>query len=62
MFGPVTTEDLHAARIMTGAAMALWLGIGYVPGLKRHAMRIRGAVLVLYLVGCAAIFARAMLR
>ena len=62
MFGPVSGEDMRAAQIITGAAMALWLSIGFVPGLRRHAMQLQVGVLVLYLVGCAAIFAHAMLR
>jgi len=62
MFGPVSAEDMRAAQIITGAAMALWLGIRFVPGLQRHAGRAQGTLLVLYLIGCAAIFAHAMLR
>lgn len=62
MFGPVGAGDMHAAQIITGAAMALWLSIRYVPGLRQRAVQAQIAVLVLYLIGCAAIFAHAMLR
>lgn len=62
MFGPVSAEDMRAAQIITGAAMALWLSIRFVPGLQRHATRAQIGVLVLYLIGCAAIFIHAMLR
>lgn len=62
MLGPVSTEDLRAAQIVTGMAMALWLSVGYLPGLRRYARRAQGVVLALYLVGCAAILAHALLR
>lgn len=62
MFGPVSDADLRAAQIITGAAMALWLTIRYVPGLQQHAVRAQVAVLVLYLVGCTVVLAHALLR
>ncbi|HET8996928.1 MAG TPA: hypothetical protein VFN42_09690 [Acetobacteraceae bacterium] len=62
MFGPVSDADLRAAQILTGAAMALWLGIRYVPGLQQHAVRAQVAVLLLYLVGCVVVLAHALLR
>lgn len=61
MFGPVSPEDMRAAQVVTGAAMALWLSIRYVPGLRQHQARAQGALLVLYLVACAAILAHALL-
>lgn len=62
MFGPVSGEEMRAAQIVTGATMVLWLTIGYVPGLKTHATRIRGALLVFYLLAGAAVFAHMLLR
>ena len=53
MFGTVTTEEMHAARIITGATMALWIGVGVVPGLKRYAGAIRVVVLAAYLAAIA---------
>ncbi len=50
MFSTVSGEEMQAARIVTGAAMALWIGVGLVPGLQRHARAIRRAVLALYLL------------
>jgi len=50
VFGTVSGEVMRTAQIVTGAAMALWLGAGLVPGLRKHAGRIRVAVLVLYLL------------
>ena len=62
MFGPVSNGEMHAAQIVTGATMALWLTIGYVPGLKTHATRLRAALLAAYLLGCVAVLAHALLR
>jgi hypothetical protein len=45
---------MQTARIVTGAAMALWIGVGLVPSLRPYAGTIRGVVLALYLVGCVA--------
>ena len=53
MFRPVTAEEMHAAQIITGATMALWIGVGLVPGLKPYAGAIRGAGLAAYLATIA---------
>lgn len=50
MFSTVSVEEMQAARIVTGAAMALWIGVGLVPGLRQYAGAIRRAVLTLYLL------------
>ncbi len=50
MLGTVSSEQMQAARIVTGAAMALWIGVSLVPGLQQHARAIRRAVLALYLL------------
>jgi len=50
VFSTVSSEQMHAAQIVTGATMALWIGAGLVPGLRQHAGAIRGAVLALYLL------------
>ena len=50
MFSTVSGEEMQAARIATGATMALWIGAGLVPGLRQHASAIRAAVLTLYLL------------
>jgi len=55
MFGPVTGQEMQAAQILTGATMALFLLAGLVPGLRRHAGRLRAGVLAAYLLGCAAL-------
>lgn len=43
--------------MFTGATFALWLAVGYVPAIRRHANIVRGFLLGLYLVGCAAFVA-----
>jgi hypothetical protein len=58
----VPPQDLQAAQILTGGTMALWLALGYVPALRRHASRARIILLVVYLCGCAGLFLRALLR
>jgi len=44
---------MRAAQIVTGATMALWIGVGLVPGLRLHVSAIRRAVLALYLLAFA---------
>ncbi len=50
----VSGDELRAAQVLTGAAMAVWLMVGLAPGLRRHAGPIRAAVLAAYLIGCGA--------
>ena len=54
MLNSVTPEQMHAASVVTGLAMAVWLGGGLVPSLRPHARIIKGTVLVLYLGAIAA--------
>jgi hypothetical protein len=51
---PVTPDEMHAAQIFTGSAMALWLIVGLAPGIRAHATPIRVVLLAIYLFGCAA--------
>lgn len=53
----VTDQEIRAAQVFTGATFALWLAVGYVPAIRRHANIVRGFLLGLYLVGCAAFVA-----
>lgn len=53
MFRAVTADEMHAAQIVTGATMALWLGAGLVPPLRPYAAAMRGVVLALYLAAIA---------
>jgi hypothetical protein len=47
----VSGDEVRAAQVLAGAAMAVWLAVGLAPGLRRHATTIRAAVLAIYLVG-----------
>lgn len=53
-FPLVSDAEMQAASMLTGATMALWLSVGLVPALRRHAARIRLLVLAAYLAAAAA--------
>lgn len=59
---PVTAEDMRAAQILTGATLALFLLVGLTPGMRGHATRLRLAILVIYMLGVAALVIRALAR
>jgi hypothetical protein len=60
LFSAVSSEEIRAAQIVTGVTMAAFLAAGMIPGARRYAARIRGALLVLYLVFCGAILIHAL--
>lgn len=62
LFSAVSAEDMETARIVTGVAMALFIGTGVVPGLKEHAGRIRMALLSVYLAACVVFVGYVLLR
>ena len=62
LFSAVSGEDMRAAQIVTGAAMAAFIGVGLVPAFRPHAAMIRGVLLVLYLITCAAVVGYVLLR
>lgn len=47
----VSDQEIRAAQVFTGATFALWLAVGYVPAVSRHASAIRAVLLVVYLAG-----------
>ena len=61
-FIPATPGELHAAQILAGATMALWLFVGLAPGLKVYATRIRIGVLIVYLLAFAGLAIYALVR
>jgi hypothetical protein len=62
LFDTVSGTELQAARILTGATMVAFLGVGLVPALRAHAGRIRAALLVLYLLACAVFIVQVLAR
>lgn len=62
LFSTVSNEEMQAAQIVTGAAMAAFITVGLVPALRRHAAVIRAAVVVLYLLACGALVGYVLLR
>jgi len=54
MFGPASAEEIHAAQILTGLAMALFLAVGLIPASRPYARKVQAGVLAAYLLGCAA--------
>ena len=59
---PATPGEMHAAQILAGVTMALWIFVGLAPGLKAYATRIRVGVLIVYLLGFAGFAVYALLR
>ena len=53
MFSPVSAADMQAAQVVTGLAMAAFLAVGLIPGLRPYAGKIRAGILAIYLLGCA---------
>jgi hypothetical protein len=62
LLGAVSSTDMQTARIVTGATMAAFIGVGMVPGLRQHAGRIRVALLVAYLLACGIFVGYALMR
>ena len=55
MLGSVTPEQMHAASVVTGLTLALWLAAGVIPALRRHAPVIRAGLLTMYLAAWAGV-------
>jgi hypothetical protein len=62
LFSAVSVEDMRMARIVTGVAMALFVGVSVAPGLRGHAGTIRLALLAVYLAVCAVFVATVLSR
>jgi hypothetical protein len=57
----LSADQVRVAQAITGIAMAVWMGVGFVPPLQRYAYPIRGAILALYLLSCVIFIAAALL-
>ena len=62
LFGTVSGEEMRMARLVTGAAMAAFIGVGFAPGLREHARAIRWALLGLYLMTCCVFVGYVLMR
>ncbi len=62
LFSAVSTEEMQAARVITGLTMAAFIGIGFVPGLRQRAALARGLLLAVYLAACAAFVGYVLMR
>ena len=58
----VSGEDVRAAQTLTGMTFALFMMVGFVPGWRPYAQRIRQAIVVLYFVLAAAFMVYLMAR
>ena len=58
----VSSAEMQTARVVTGATMAAFLAVGMVPGLRQHARRIRGVLLVIYLLACGVFVGYVLMR
>ena len=61
-FMHVSAEEVRAAQTLTGATLASFVMVGFVPGLRAHAGRIRMAIVVGYLVAVVAFMVYLLLR
>jgi undecaprenyl pyrophosphate phosphatase UppP len=62
LFDAVTGEQMRQAQIVTGVALAAFIGVSVVPGLRQYASRIRLALLAVYLMACGVFVAWQLLR
>lgn len=62
LFSAVSADDMQTARIVTGVAMALFVGTAVVPGLRQYAGTIRMVLLGVYLLACVVFVGYVLLR
>ncbi len=62
MLGPATDEEVRAAQILSGAAMAAWLACGWIPVVRPYATKIRTVLLAAYLLCCVAFIGYLLVR
>jgi hypothetical protein len=58
----VSSVEVRGAQIATLSTFALWMAIGYLPGLGRHANMLRGVLLAAYLTGAIGFVAYVLVR
>ena len=52
LFSAVSAEEMQAARVVTGATMAAFIGVSLMPGMRQYARTIRWGLLGYYAVIC----------
>jgi len=62
LFSAVTAEQMRQVQVVTGVALAAFIGVSVVPGLHQHAGRIRLGLLVVYLLACGVLVGLQLLR
>jgi hypothetical protein len=58
----VSDEDVRAAQMITGTTFTLFFMVGFVPGLRSYAGRIRLAIAVAYFAVAAGFMVYLMVR
>ena len=56
----VSADQMRAAQLISGATMAIWIGMGVLPPLRPYAHAVRRALLLIYLAGCVGFIAYVM--
>ena len=52
LFSAVSAEEMQAARVVTGATMAAFIGVSLMPGMRQYVRTIRWGLLGSYAVIC----------
>ena len=52
LLSAVSAEDMHRARIITALTFVGFLAVGFAPGLRPYAYKLRIALVALYLSAC----------
>jgi zinc transporter ZupT len=58
----VSGEDVRAAQMITGTTFTLFVMVGFVPGFRAYAVRIRLAIVVAYFAVAAGFMVYLMVR
>ena len=62
LLSAVSSDEMQTARIVTGATMAAFIGVRFVPGLRERAALVRGVLLALYLLACVVFIGYVLMR
>jgi hypothetical protein len=62
LLSAVPPEQMRQAQVVTGFAMAAFIGVGVIPGLRPYAWTIRLVLLVVYLIACGAFVALVLVK